>query len=594
MKFLSIILILILSASAFADCRVPQGNSFVVIGEGQVISLLSEGKSLANHKMQDQDGMGTCYANTASTMLKSVLPGSPEVSYLHMAVQSSTNGVRENFNPKNGKYWRMGKENEMESFADGGFICETITALKKTGGACRKEQSLLEADRFPAALQETAFKNLGIYFDALNAAKENPAEFEKFKKDLTLAVEAINNEKNNIRLACESEKVSDLPLETPMKNFLASMYFNMNDDSFCSQLRLEKFKLLTSPDSSFEKDRVRIKPHPDVMKKLRAAVLADPALVKMIKDRVGGMKISRLQEMDWAKVIGTKIFDIFNAAVPSKNSMPVCAEQTNKNNVSEPDKLTGGDQFLRDLRDIRKTTCTIENEAVLSDVFSHNSCIAPTNLEMILAAVSPLMKIGQEINQNTVNHLLNKNSTSAGQLKNLLMPGCYKPENQVSLANVSCSTYAPCDPGNIINADNVSYSGPAGGCKDMNTAMTDTRKMILNGLANNRALGVSVCTSFMVNPNQKTNYCKNKGEGIKKHTYHAMTVSGLRCSNGKIEYQLVNSWGKYNCPKGAEIPGSPLKCEKDSSSFNTGKFWVPEDIMVDSMTGLSEMKNGAQ
>jgi hypothetical protein len=73
-----------------------------------------------------------------------------------------------------------------------------------------------------------------------------------------------------------------------------------------------------------------------------------------------------------------------------------------------------------------------------------------------------------------------------------------------------------------------------------------------------------------------------------------MTVAGLRCSNGKVEYQIQNSWGKYNCPKGAQPSGSPLKCEKDKDGNDTGRFWVPEEIMVDSMTGLTEITNGGQ
>lgn len=590
MKVISLILILIFSVSAFADCRVPQGNSFVVVGEGQVISLLREGKSLASHKIQDQDGMGTCYANTASTMLKSVLPGNPDVSYLHLAVQSATNGVRNNFDPNNPRYWRMGKEDKMESFADGGFICETVTALKKIGGlACRKEQSILESDVLPPDIQEKAFKNLGFYFDVLNKAKQNPSDFEKFKKDVVLAVEAINNEKNNIRLACEEQKRSEMPLDAALGNFLSKMYFNMNDDSFCSKLRLEQLKKLTV-DSVFENDRTRIKPSPELVGQLRAAIVANPALKTLMIEKASGKNVNRMREIDMAKVLGTRMLSLVGSVVQSKSALPVCAGEPPDQDV---DYLSAGDQFLRDMKEAKKSPCSVEDNAVLADVFSHNSCIAPTNLEMILAAVKPLMQVGQEINQNTLNHLLNPNATSAGQLKNLLMPGCYKPEAHLSVANVSCSTYAPCDPGNIINADNVAYNGPAGGCKDLNTAVTDTRKIVLGGLSNNRALGVSVCTSFMVNPNQKTDYCKNKGPGVEKHTYHAMTVSGLRCSNGKIEYQLVNSWGKNNCPKGAQLANSPLKCEKDANGFDTGKFWITENVLVDNMTGLSEMKNGA-
>lgn len=598
MKLFSYFLILVLSIStyvasgpAFADCRVPQGNSFVVVGEGQVISLLSEGKSLASHKIQDQDGLGTCYANTASVMMKSVLPGNPDISYLHAAVQSSTNGDRGKFNVSDTQYWRMGKENKMESFTAGGFICETVNALKKTGGACRRELSTLEMNKFSADLQETMFKNLGIYFDALNKAKQNNADLEKFKGDFILAIEAINAEKAALKQACEVQKTSDLPLEKALSNFLNQHYFNVDGEEFCDKLRLEQFKKLVSQDSIFGKDRTRIKPSQETLAKLEGLIRSEPSLGKKLRSFAAtpSNKVNRLQELEVAKVLGKKIYDLYHSEVQPKSRMPICS---GVKDTIEEDSFLFGDMFIRDMREAKNSDCSVDHKAVLDDVFSHNKCIAPTNLDMILNAVSPLMEIGMEVNQAMQNHLLNQNPTNGGQLKNLLFPGCYKPENLFPLANVSCSTYTPCASG-LNSVDNTYYSGPKNGCENMNTAMTTTRKLIHEGLINNRALGVSVCTSFMIDPTHKTDYCKNKKAGVEKHTYHAMTVSGLRCSRGKMEYQLVNSWGRHSCPEGAKLPNSPLKCEKDAANMNTGNFWVTEDVMVDSMTGLSEIKNGS-
>ena len=49
------------------------------------VSLYNPGQSLHQAKQQDQDGLGTCYANTASLILKSYNPTLPTPSYLALA-----------------------------------------------------------------------------------------------------------------------------------------------------------------------------------------------------------------------------------------------------------------------------------------------------------------------------------------------------------------------------------------------------------------------------------------------------------------------------------------------------------------------------
>ena len=56
------------------------------IANGQVVRLDEAGGSLQNSKVQDQDGLGTCYANTASVLLQSALPNNPDVSYINLAL----------------------------------------------------------------------------------------------------------------------------------------------------------------------------------------------------------------------------------------------------------------------------------------------------------------------------------------------------------------------------------------------------------------------------------------------------------------------------------------------------------------------------
>lgn len=53
--------------------------------DGEVIRIDEDNKSLANYRVQDQDGLGSCYANSASLLLQAALPNNPEISYLHLA-----------------------------------------------------------------------------------------------------------------------------------------------------------------------------------------------------------------------------------------------------------------------------------------------------------------------------------------------------------------------------------------------------------------------------------------------------------------------------------------------------------------------------
>ena len=55
------------------------------------VRLDSPGKGLENFKTIDQDGVGVCYAVSATTVMKSVLPGNPDLSFLDYAVQFKRN-----------------------------------------------------------------------------------------------------------------------------------------------------------------------------------------------------------------------------------------------------------------------------------------------------------------------------------------------------------------------------------------------------------------------------------------------------------------------------------------------------------------------
>jgi hypothetical protein len=131
----------------------PDANS-VCQGVDSAVSLYDPGKSLNQVKQQDQDGLGTCYANTASLIIKSYHPDKPVPSYLDLA----------RFNPA-----VPNKTYEFES----GYACEVVNEWQATKRPLCTD-SLLENQ--PKEVQDKILTGL---YDAINKHQASP---EKVKE----------------------------------------------------------------------------------------------------------------------------------------------------------------------------------------------------------------------------------------------------------------------------------------------------------------------------------------------------------------------------------------------------------------------------
>jgi hypothetical protein len=217
---------------------------------------------------------------------------------------------------------------------------------------------------------------------------------------------------------------------------------------------------------------------------------------------------------------------------------------------------------------------------LLNPLNNPNSCLAPTNTDMILSAMKPLLDLEVPMNQELLPTLLNPESRYANQIVKALMPGCMDKTKLISLDNVACGSFPFCDPKNRFN-DNNTYSGPEGGCLGQDQAQKMMRAKSLKGINQGRAIGVAVCTGFMYDPDIKTNFCREGLETGKSHNFHELTITGYRCHADKIEYEIVNSWGN-RCQDNPNV-----ECQKDRYDEPTGPFWVKEEALVDSTTDLN-------
>jgi hypothetical protein len=588
---LLILSFLFMNIFAWADCKMSNGSAQVSIPENKEISLFESGKSLSTHKIQDQDGLGTCYANATSAVLKSVLPNNPDISYVHAALQSSTNGWLQN--------WSDGKNNYIKSdnsdLTSGGFFCDTVSALKKSGGACSVKHSILENKQLmDSNVQVELMKGLGTYFDSVNKVKNDPAKLQKLKQNLAKVIDSVNMEKSKVIQACEAEKRKEIPIKKALDEALSLEILSIDFSDPCGKFKALKFKEMLGVQSIITEDRIKLVIPPSLEGEFNIFLGKNLDLKSALINNLKNNKDKPLEDMNFQSKLGTKISEFLNhklTSIPSKNSS--CSSESPIRKIqSNPEQM--GAVFYNGIINQKSDVCNayFENSEIIEAAKKSNinQCIPVTQLDEMLNALAPIMKIGEKLDQSLVDKMNNPLSQYGKQLKDLLLPGCIDKTHLINMKSISCASFSMCDKSQYLDMSNTTYTGPKGGCYDIGSARAIIRMKVLNNISTNRALGISVCTAFMDNPAARTNFCQTPVQGVEGHSNHEMTISGYRCKNGKVEYQILNSWGKYSgCPVNDGDKNSAIECSLDKEGNRDGKFWVKEDVLVDSTNEISQL-----
>lgn len=587
MKVLLLLFLLVNSAFA-ADCVIGDGDAAITVREAEKVSLFDPGKSLSTHRVQDQDGLGTCYANATSVVLKSVLPNNPDVSYVNSALEASTRGVNASWVSNNNRFIRRNGD-KVEDITYGGFTCRTVDAVKQAGGACPATQSILENRTLrDSYVQERLMKNMGTYFDDMNTIQSNPEEALKFKEQLTLAVESLNAERTKLVDACNADKAAAIPVSEGLKRMIGVELINLKKKP-CEQEIKNAFKTIL-PRSTIGSDRNEIILTDGIKTSLLTMIDANPAVKAILTKAARGQNLTPAENLSIMDNFGKILTDFMKNNVASPEMSACLSGQFNPSTAAN----VLGTSFVADLRRQKQMNCDqeIQNSTVMAAVRTAegNQCIPPARLEVILNAISPLMEVGSAIDAGMLNTLSNPLATLGNQLKQMIAPGCQDRANLIDMSNVGCKSYSTCQESDLGSV----YGGPAGGCTTLAEAKKVLGKQIINGIKGGRALGIDVCTAFMTNPNVVSNFCKNAPPGVPGHSYHAMAISGFRCVGGKMEYEILNSWGKESCPiNAAPYKNTAIECVLDASGRPTGKWWAKEDVLIDNTTRINDVTNGA-
>lgn len=589
------LLSLLVSFSALADCKFPVGNKMETIPDGASVSLTSPGKSLETHKIQDQDGMGSCYANAASVVLKSVLPKNPDISYIHGGLNFATR-QRGDWG-KGGTYVKDANSFGRTGLIDLGNVCGTFESLEKTGGACKADHSILENQTLKSPfVQQRLLINVGKYFDKINQFKGDPKKLKEVEKDISLALQELKIEQSNVIASCERNK-TDLQFEVPLNVLAEIELLSSRDNEYCGSIRRNKILQVSQSTSVVKRDETRLQFRPEIVRKIYQAIHSDPFLRPMvlletsdgpekakstIKNILQGeeqpdllLKDANLltplkQGPDLQKRVGEKIQEVLRPyLLPSKQECPITANAGFK--VS-PEQM--GKVFLSELGYQRKLPCeTLVKKWQVADSVKRKNVDAclPGTFNDLLDALAPLVEVSEYSEKTLAKLLTNPNASFADQLMKILTPGCTDKKNLISVKGLKCEDISSCW-GNPVQCANEKL-------------YTDRfRSSVMNSVKENAAVGFLACTGYFNDGEERSKFCQKSSSGVAGHQLHVMAISGYRCSAGKIEYEVINSWGK-SCPakEANGYKNGALTCVLDENGRPTGKFWVNEEAIVSNM-----------
>jgi hypothetical protein len=258
------LLLLLLTASGIIHAQDCHG-----LKDNEVVRLDKDNGPLVNGRIQDQDGIGTCYANASSVALQTALPGNPDVSYLQLAFAHAQIEVAPTNTDRDSAYvYNNGQKGDQ--LINGGQVCKTIEAAKndKIGGVCKRDDVALEksifdsksnASKDTSAVQNQLINAVSNYYDSIKekfGIKPGAAKSEIAAR--TAAYSNFQNAFNNL-VQARKDQWSQKNCLKPDTTNVETVFKNM-------QLRVYTFLKNKYGDSSKFSNayqRVNGKPNPD-------------------------------------------------------------------------------------------------------------------------------------------------------------------------------------------------------------------------------------------------------------------------------------------------------------------------------------------
>lgn len=573
------------------------------VAEGTEVRLDTETGPLKNSRSQDQDGLGTCYANTASIMLQSALPDSPDVSYINLAI-----GYGEKYNSRKTNSSAYSSNGNM--LINGGTVCEAIDVAKENGGVCNRKDVPLESVLFDNnletyndhyELQKEVLNRVSQYYDGVNKQftlqQNNPAlsnateiitqltdegaksetnifSREKFEK-LKLSNNLSKKEKYQLALydlfqkkapeysAKNCEKLEAKNALTLARELAAHIYNRsksgkLDPASYLLQMKISRPYSIRNPGLN---ETYEFNVSSDFKKMIEKVYLKSLTSSPAPKSGKEAMALG-IKELLPSRVTDKQVLDILNQL----DSQTLDLLEDDYNRYAKKDFSKCSSDKLAYLRN---------QDGMMKDFASH-------------PCLSSYQKLGEGI-QNLVSSFDNSNISDFEKiadfvlnspdnnyekaLNQLLAPTCSDNQKIKIPANLSCKE-------NKISFLYTNTDNPV----ELEKKMVQEREKLLNtakeSFNNGFAFGANLCSIFF---KEDPNYFFNSLQPCRAsrgNSYHVVSVIGYRCKAGKIDYLIQNSWGEWR----------DLEDKKYQREGKTGKAWFDEDSLIKNTTSYSTLK----
>lgn len=564
--------------------------------------------SLARGAIQDQDGIGSCYANQASLLLQTVIPNNPNLSYLNLGLfytqeksLASSRATGDKFFTRDGKTAEGVKLQEFNSAIHGGFACDTINLAKlkqkddKVGGICRSEDVNLEHNFFDDKTknhldqthnQEKSLSAASRYMNAFQhkfgfaseeGDKRNLPDFiakrrqaDEFRKALT---NYVNRSSDDYMLKnCSQpnpEKTAKILNNTIARAFLA------NEKCYSNKL---KMRTDTAECKSFEKFGYIIGRSSGPGNPMRAAFEVSNSIQKKMSDHMNELYKSEGGFAAFLSGLGNML-----SKLDSSKGQPIQKEKFINNivnHISPADlKELEGEYKRVALKEIDDCKAT-----KVLDYFQDKEEFIKNALEdKVLCRYSDLLQRASDMagvlppkTFNNMSSFLDFLTTKAGldydrAMLDFIARDC-SPDKRIKIPeSVTCDhKLMSFKPDDFPGADGLSNNAKA--------VISENRTKMMANLQGNRAVGLDICTKFWGDTNYdwnkdvpatKNTTCQASG----KHGFHAITMIGYRCKDNRIQYLSQNSWGP--------------NWKVDGFEMDNGKIWMDEDKVFKNLQGVN-------
>jgi hypothetical protein len=573
---------------------------FVFNLSAEANSCLKPGKKveLKQFAVQDQDGLGICYANSASILIQHAMDWEKPVSYQQLAL-GHANYTRSWFTGQ--KMVNMtGKPGDRYA-GEAGNICLSVEAARQYG-VCEGHSFKFDVHngQDPWAKQEKLILAYGDLLDYMSVAQEDmgTSDWDKFTKVLASRIYDKKKDCRKDPAKFIADKMAQM-LPAHLKQRIVSLKQKM--ERFKSELQTATGNDVARLKSNINNAEGWIDTLADLLASIsevktsasnpdvKVYLLRPKALDELKKN--ASVYVSKLGSTDSSNFVSSASSGVTNLPQVEAPLATLfrAARSMGADFTVQAEKLVYSDkeslELVLQVYRIQSLCKDSLDEEILGSID------VPSMLEVrcegIVEGADPLMNSAIKDAKTVVSVLKDRPLNTFGAkmvgLMDLLAPTCMRQmsESKKYLDKVKCESVALASNAVVAalkNQTNISRENRA-------QRLHYSYNWITERLCDNQPVSVDVCTDFMQRPGfSDTEFCakRESKQGKDMHANHSMVVVGYQVqANKDVRYLVQNSWGRA-CPftNAAIAAGKGVECEKDASGKLTGRFWILDKTLV--------------